>query len=105
MGPYGKRNMRHRLHISFFYGIVKAEGEAMNKEQRKKMIAPVIITLIFVGYLAVYIYLLFFAAAVTTPLLIMLAVPLAGLGVGMIWTLITRIREIDKGEEDDLSNY
>ena len=77
----------------------------MNKEQRKKMIAPVIITLIFVGYLAVYIYLLFFAAAVTTPLLIMLAVPLAGLGVGMIWTLITRIREIDKGEEDDLSNY
>ena len=77
----------------------------MNKEQRKKMIAPIIITLIFVGYLAVYIYLLFFAAAVTTPLLIVLAVPLAGLGVGMIWTLITRIREIDKGEEDDLSNY
>ena len=77
----------------------------MNKEQRKKMIAPIIITLIFVGYLAVYIYLLFFAAAVTTPLLVVLAVPLAGLGVGMIWTLITRIREIDKGEEDDLSNY
>ena len=44
-------------------------------------------------------------AAVTTPVLILLAVPLGALGVGMIWVLITRIREIDKGEEDDLSNY
>jgi hypothetical protein len=48
---------------------------------------------------------LFFAAAMTKPLLFLLAVPLAALGVGMIWVLITRIREIDKGEEDDLSNY
>ena len=77
----------------------------MKKEHGKKMIAPIVIAALFVGYLAVYIYLLFFAAAVTTPTLILLAVPLGALGVGMIWVLITRIREIDKGEEDDLSNY
>jgi len=77
----------------------------MNKTHGKKMIAPIAIAVLFVGYLAVYIYLLSFAAAVTKPVLILLAVPLAALGVGMIWALITRIREIDKGEEDDLSNY
>ena len=77
----------------------------MKKEHGKKMIAPIVITVLFVGYLAVYIYMLFFAAAMTKPLLFLLAVPLAALGVGMIWVLITRIREIDKGEEDDLSNY
>ena len=77
----------------------------MKKEHGKKMIAPIVITVLFVGYLAVYIYMLFFAAAMTKPILFLLAVPLAALGVGMIWVLITRIREIDKGEEDDLSNY
>ena len=77
----------------------------MKKEHGKKMIAPIVITVLFVGYLAAYIYMLFFAAVVTKPWLFLLAVPLAALGVGMIWVLITRIREIDKGEEDDLSNY
>ena len=77
----------------------------MNDKHRKKMIAPIVITALFVGYLAVYIYMLFFAAAMTKPLLFLLAVPLTALGVGMIYVLVTRIREIDKGEEDDLSNY
>ena len=77
----------------------------MKKEHRRKMIAPVIITALFVGYLAVYIYMLFFTAAMTKPVLILLAIPLAALCVGMIYVLVTRIREIDKGEEDDLSNY
>jgi len=77
----------------------------MKKEHARKMIAPIVIAVLFVGYLAVYIYMLFFAAAMTKPVLFLLAVPLAALGVGMIWVLITRIREIDKGEEDDLSNY
>ena len=77
----------------------------MKKEHGKKMIAPIVITVLFVGYLAAYIYMLFFAASVTKPWLFLLAVPLAALGVGMICVLITRIREIDKGEEDDLSNY
>ena len=52
----------------------------MEKNHGKKMIAPIIITVLFVGYLAAYIYLLFFAAAMTKPILFLLAVPLAGLG-------------------------
>ena len=77
----------------------------MDKKHGKKLIAPIVISVLFLGYLAVYIYLLFFAAAMTTPVLILLAVPLVAAGGGMIWALVTRIREIDKGEEDDLSNY
>ena len=77
----------------------------MKAKHGKKMIAPIVIALLFVGYLVAYIRLLFYTAAATKPVLILLAVPLAGLGVGMIYVLITRIREIDKGEEDDLSNY
>ena len=39
----------------------------MKKEHRKKLIAPIVIAFLFVGYLAVYLWLLFFAAAATTP--------------------------------------
>ncbi len=77
----------------------------MEKNHGKKMIAPIIITVLFVGYLAAYIYLLFFAAAMTKPILFLLAVPLAGLGSGMVYILVKRILEIKKGEDDDLSNY
>jgi len=39
------------------------------------------------------------------PVMIMLAIPLIALGIGMIYTLYTRIKEIKDGEEDDLSDY
>ena len=77
----------------------------MTKEQKKKLVAPIVITALFVGYLIVYLAGVFFASALSTPLLLLLAVPLVGLGGGMVYVLITRIREIRKGEEDDLSNY
>ena len=77
----------------------------MTKEQKKKLVAPIVITVLFVGYLIVYLAGVFFASALSTPLLLLLAVPLVGLGGGMVYVLITRIREIRKGEEDDLSNY
>jgi hypothetical protein len=38
-------------------------------------------------------------------LTLLLAVPLAALGVGMVCVLRTRIREIRSGEEYDLGNY
>ena len=77
----------------------------MTKEQKKKLVAPIVITALFVGYLIVYLAGVFFASVLSTPLLLLLAVPLVGLGGGMVYVLITRIREIRKGEEDDLSNY
>ena len=69
----------------------------------KKMIAPIIVTVLFIAY-----FILYFALLITTlegilkyalgiiPLLFM-AVTLA--------VCIERIKEIKKGEEDDLSKY
>ena len=73
-------------------------------DHRKKMIAPVGITVLFLAYLVVYGMLLFFAF-VCHPVLLVLLIPLAALGAGMVYVLITRIREIRRGEEDDLGNY
>ena len=73
-------------------------------DHRKKMIAPVGITVLFLAYLVVYGMLLFFADVWHSVLLVLL-IPLAALGAGMVYVLITRIREIRRGEEDDLGNY
>ena len=70
----------------------------------KKMIAPIIITVIFLAYLAIYVVLVV-ATASYNPVTFLLAIPLFALGIGMIYTLYTRIKEIRSGEEDDLSNY
>ena len=75
-----------------------------NKEHRKKMLAPVLITVVFLVYLIGY----GIALAVTTdwsPIMLLVAVPLIALGIGMIYTLKSRIKGIWSGEEDDLGNY
>ncbi len=71
---------------------------------KKKMAAPVVITVIFLAYLAAYAVFLAMAAQFH-PLMILLAVPLVALGIGMIYVLRERIREIRSGEEDDLDDY
>ena len=76
----------------------------MNDNHKKKMIAPVIITVIFLLYLIVYLV----AVAMTTrlsPGMLLLSIPLVALGIGMVYTLKARIDEIRSGEEDDLSDY
>ena len=70
----------------------------------KKMIAPIIITILFLLYLVVY-GMLLIKAAMAEPQAILLGIPLVLLGIGMVYTLFTRIREIRSGEEDDLINY
>lgn len=70
----------------------------------KKMIAPIVISALFLGYLVFY-GILIVTAAFWMPVLILLALPLAALGAGMVWALVARIREIRSGEEDDLDNY
>ena len=70
----------------------------------KKMIAPIVITVLFLLYLAVYCALLFYES-IAEPAVLLMAVPLILLGIGMVYTLSTRMREIRSGEEDDLDNY
>ncbi len=76
----------------------------MKKDHKKKLIAPITIAVVFIAYLVFY-WLLVSAAAQWHPLMGLLAVPLIALGVGMIYTLKERIKEIRSGEEDDLDNY
>ena len=74
------------------------------KNHKKKMIAPIIITLVFLAYVIGYGVFLMMATE-WNPLFLLLAIPIAMLGAGMVCVLIARIREIRSGEEDDLSNY
>ena len=74
------------------------------KNHRKKMIAPIIITILFVGYLVFYVILVLLASDFS-PFTLLLAVPLILLGSGMAYVLYIRIKEIRSGEEDDLGNY
>ena len=71
---------------------------------RKKMVAPIIITVLFIAYLIGY-GLLVASAVEFHPLTLLLAIPLAALGIGMVYVLYARIKEIRSGEEDDLGNY
>ena len=68
------------------------------------MIAPVVITILFLVYLAFY-GAMVIMTAVAVPFMIFLAVPLVALGIGMVYVLAARIKEIRSGEEDDLDNY
>ena len=70
----------------------------------KKMLAPVIITIVFLLYLLIYGALLA-QVVLAEPLVLILAIPLILLGIGMVYVLFARIREIRSGEEDDLNNY
>ena len=68
------------------------------------MLAPILITIVFLLYLSVYVALIVMTAADTT-LVILFGIPVLLLGIGMVYVLYTRIREIRSGEEDDLDNY
>ena len=76
----------------------------MNDNHKKKMIAPIIVTVIFLLYLVVYLIAIMFASEFN-PVFFLLAVPLIALGIAMVCTLKSRIQEIRSGEEDDLGNY
>ena len=73
-------------------------------DHKKKMIAPIVITVVFLLYLVFYGRFLL-TAAEFSPVMLLAAIPLAALGIGMIQVLKERINEIRSGEEDDLSDY
>jgi uncharacterized membrane protein YbhN (UPF0104 family) len=74
------------------------------KEHGKKMIAPIVITVIVIAYLIVYFGLLR-TLVESTLLKLLLGIVPALLGAAMAGVCIQRIREIKGGEEDDLSQY
>lgn len=73
------------------------------KEHGKKKIAPIVITLIMILYYIFYFGLVIaIAPSIWKILLGVFPVLLIG---AMIYVCVQRIKEIDGGEEDDLSNY
>ena len=76
----------------------------MEREHRKKMAAPIVITVLFVLYLIAYVVLVILAAG-WSPAMLLFTIPLVALGIGMVVVLKERIREIKSGEEDDLEKY
>ena len=73
-------------------------------EHGKKMIAPIVVTILVILY-----YLLYFGVLMALmdnlALKLLVAIIPATLGVTMLYVCIQRIREIEGGEEDDLSKY
>ena len=83
--------------------ITVTEGNGMNKHG-KKMIAPIVISVIMVLYFILYFAIL---TVLIDNLIIKLALGVipALSAVVMIFVCVQRIREIKGGEEDDLSKY
>lgn len=70
---------------------------------KKKMIAPIVITVLVILYFIIYFgFLIFLLNGIWKFLLGIF--PLAFSGV-MIYVCIEKIREIKKGEKDDISKY
>lgn len=73
------------------------------KKHKKKIIAPIIITIIIIAYYIVYFGILIALIDGIWKWLLGI-IPLA-LSAVMLKVCIERIKEIKKGEEDDLSQY
>ena len=70
---------------------------------KRKMAAPIIVTVITVLYYAVYFgFLISVAEGIWKWLLGLFPIVLSAL---MIWVCVERIKEIKEGEEDDLGQY
>ena len=74
------------------------------KDHKKKMIAPVVVTVIMIIYFIVY-FGVIAALVESVALKWILGIIPALFGAVMIGVCIQRIREIKGGEEDDLSQY
>ena len=72
--------------------------------QSKKLIAPIIITILLAAYLVMSMIVWVLNPVLLVGKIIGILVPSALIGVS-VFVLIERIKEIRSGEEDDLSKY
>ena len=75
------------------------------KKQTKKLIAPIIITVLIVLYFVFYMFIGVSIAEIPMFMKILALIIPIGLIVLSIYMLFERIGEIKGGEEDDLSKY
>ncbi len=70
---------------------------------RKKMVAPIVITVLMILYYSIYFGVLI--ALIDSTWAVLLGVLPVALGLTITYVCIQRIKEIKGGEEDDLSKY
>lgn len=75
----------------------------MNSHQ-KKMIAPIVVTVLLTAYMLVYFFIFLSVPMPGWAKVLVGLIPLSLLGAS-VFVLIQRIKEIRSGEEDDLSQY
>lgn len=81
------------------------DKNSVMKKHNKKIIAPVVITVILVLYLIIYaVMCLLSICTIGIAGIILAFITLGGIAVS-IYTLIERINEIEEGEDDDISKY
>jgi uncharacterized membrane protein len=74
------------------------------KSSNKKLIAPIIITILLIIYLSTFVITCFCISVTIVWKIIGSLIPLALISVS-VYVLMERIKEIRSGEEDDLSKY
>ena len=74
------------------------------RTQSKKLIAPVIITVLLIVYFVFFAIIWLFNPVFLIIKIIGIIIPLVLIGVS-VFVLVERIKEIRSGEEDDLSKY
>lgn len=85
-------------------GRSEGKGAVQMDNHGKKMIAPIVISVIVILYFAVYFFFLTTLLENRALKLLLIAVPVL-IAVTMICICVQRIREIKGGEEDDLGQY
>ncbi|MCI9033850.1 MAG: hypothetical protein HFJ08_07345 [Lachnospiraceae bacterium] len=76
----------------------------MEKKHKKKMVAPIVISIITVIYFCFYAAICFSMSVLLITKILFGVIPLALIGV-VVYVLVERMNEIRSGEEDDLSKY
>ncbi len=74
------------------------------EEHSEKMIAPIVITVLFIVYYCIYFIILLAVLPGIILKLLFGIIPIA-LAAVMIFVCVQRMKEIRSGEEDDLSQY
>lgn len=74
------------------------------EEHSEKMIAPIVITVLFIVYYCIYFIILLAELPGIVLKLLFGIIPIA-LAAVMIFVCVQRMKEIRSGEEDDLSQY
>ncbi len=83
---------------------MKYKDGGIESEHHKKMIAPVVISILLGAYIAIGVICLCISIIPIAVKLFLAVIPAALTGV-LVFVLIERIKEIRSGEEDDLSQY